>query len=65
MMNSSGGHHAVAGRELWEKLPAFRYDPPPATSALKAAKSGVLVLALWAAGAWVALLLVAPRLKPN
>ena len=65
MMHSTGGHHAVAGRELWEKLPAFRYDPPPATSALNAAKSGVLALALWAVGAWAALLLVAPRLKPN
>lgn len=65
MMNSTGGHHAVAGRELWEKLPAFHYDPPRAASALKAAKSGVMVLALWAAGAWAALLLAAPRLKPN
>ncbi len=65
MMNSSGGHHAVAGRELWEKLPAFNYNPPPPESALKAAKPGVIVLALWAAGAWAALLLVAPRLTPN
>jgi len=65
MMNSRGGHHATAGRELWEKLPAFSYDPPPVESASKAAKPGLTVLALWAVGAWAALLLVAPRLKPN
>lgn len=65
MMNSTGDHHAVAGRELWEKLPAFRYDPPPPAAALKAAGTGMGVLALWAAGAWAALLLAAPRLKPS
>lgn len=65
MMNSRGGHHAMAGRELWEKLPAFNYDPPPPESALKAATPGVIVLAFWAMGAWAALLLAAPRLKPN
>ncbi len=66
MMNSpSDGHGGVAGRALWEKLPAFRYDPPPPAHALRAATPGLVVLFLWAAGAWAALLLVAPRLKPN
>ena len=65
MLNSRGGHHATAGRELWEKLPAFAYDPPPAGAARQAAQPGLLVLALWAAGAWAALLLAAPRLKPS
>lgn len=68
MMNTpaADGHHGgVAGRALWEKLPAFRYDPPPPAHALRAATPGLLVLFLWAAGAWTALLLVAPRLKPN
>lgn len=65
MLNSRGGHHATAGRELWEKLPAFAYDPPPAGAARQAAQPGLLVLALWAAGAGAALLLAAPRLKPS
>jgi len=66
MNNTDGGHHGgTAGRALWEKLPAFRYDPPPPAHALRAATPGLMVLLLWAAGAWAALLLVAPRLKPN
>ena len=66
MNNTSGGHHGgTAGRALWEKLPAFRYDPPPPAHALRAATTGIMVLFLWAAGAWIALLRVAPRLKPN
>ena len=68
MMNTpvAAGHHGgVVGRAFWEKLPAFRYDPPPPTHALRAATPGLVVLFLWAAGAWTALLLVVPRLKPN
>jgi len=67
MMNSTAvGHHGgVADRSLWEKLPAFRYEPPPADHALRAATPGLVVLLLWAVGAWIALLAVAPRLKPN
>ena len=66
MNNTAGGHHGgTAGRTLWEKLPAFRYDPPPPAHALRAATPGLMVLFLWAVGAWTALLLVAPRLKPH
>ena len=65
MLKPGGGHGSVAGRELWEKLPAFRYDPPPLAYALRAATPGLVVLGLWVAGAWAALLYVAPRLKPN
>ncbi len=66
MNNTSGGHHGgTAGRALWEKLPAFRYDPPPPAHALRAATPGIMVLLLWAAAAWIALLRVAPRMKPN
>jgi len=66
MMNSAPGHHGgVVGRATWEKLPAFRYEPPPASQAVRAAASGLAVLLVWAAGAWTALLLVAPKLKPN
>lgn len=65
MMSSRGGHHAVAGRELWEKLPAFTYDSPRADAALEAAKPGLIVLFLWAVGAWAALCWAAPRLKPT
>ena len=66
MDNTAGGHHGgVAGRELWEKLPPFRYEPPPPGHALRAATPGLVVLFLWMAGAWAALLLIAPRLKPS
>ena len=66
MNNTSGGHHGgVADPSLWEKLPAFRYEPPPSAHALRAATPGLVVLLLWAVVAWIALLVVAPRLKPN
>lgn len=65
LMNSRGGPHAVAGRELWEKLPAFRYETFPAPEALRAARPGFIVLALWAIIAWIALFFVAPHVKPN
>lgn len=67
MMNNTraGDHGGVAGRALWEKLPAFSYEPQPPAHALRAAAPGLIVLCLWAAGAWIALFLVAPRLKPN
>jgi ABC-2 type transport system permease protein len=44
------------GRELWEKVPVFRYDPPSATTVLADRLGGALALALWllaAAGACV------------
>lgn len=62
-MMKSTGHGAVAGRALWEKLPAFRYEPPPAGRAVRAAAPGLIVLALWAAAAWAILWRMAPRLK--
>lgn len=61
MMNSTG--HGVVGRSLWEKLPAFRYEPPAVSHAVRAAAPGLLVLVLWAVGAWAALWRIAPRLK--
>ncbi len=66
MNNTSGDHHGgVSGRALWEKLPAFRYDPPPPAHAVRAATPGLVVLGLWAVGAWTALFIIAARLKPN
>lgn len=66
MMNSpTDGHGGVSGSALWEELPAFRYDPPPAAHALRAAIPGLAVLLAWAVGAWVLLLRVAPRLKAS
>jgi ABC-2 type transport system permease protein len=66
-MNSpNAGHHGPGkGRELWEQLPPFRYEAPPAADALAAATPGLIVLCLWLVGSWTALLIVAPRLKPN
>ncbi|MDA1273210.1 MAG: DUF3526 domain-containing protein [Verrucomicrobia bacterium] len=67
MMNNTrpGDHGGVAGRALWEKLPPFRYNPPPPVHILRSAAPGFIVLCLWATGAWIALLRVAQRLKPN
>ena len=67
MMNNSrpGDHGYVVGRAVWEKLPPFQYAPPPPAHALRAATPGLIVLLLWNAGAWAALLLVAPKLKPD
>jgi ABC-2 type transport system permease protein len=66
MMNSPvGGHGGVGGRTLWEKLPAFRYEPPPPAHALRAATPGLAVLLAWAVGAWVLLLRIAPRVKAS
>lgn len=54
-----------AGRELWEKLPAFSYEAPGTDFALSTASPGLIVLCLWVLGSWTALLVAAPRLKPN
>jgi ABC-2 type transport system permease protein len=66
MHNSRPGDHAyTVGRELWEKLPAFQYAPPAPSFARHAAMPGLIVLLLWNVGAWTALCLVAPKLKPD
>lgn len=66
MNNTGGGHHGgVASRDLWEKLPAFQYSPPPPAHGLRAATPGLVVLLLWGVGAWLILFLVTPRLKPD
>ncbi len=62
MMDATQGS---AGRELWEKLPPFEYRPPTPSEALGSATPGLIVLCLWALGAWIVLIAVAPRLKPN
>ncbi len=66
MHNSRPGDHAyTVGRELWEKLPAFQYEPPASSFARRAAQPGLLVLLVWNVGAWTALWVVASRLKPD
>lgn len=35
------------GRELWEKIPLFRYEPPSAAYVLAARRPALLVLAVW------------------
>ncbi len=62
--DKAAGHGAVAGKELWEKLPQFQYEPPSNDDALSAATSGLTVLGFWAIAACVLLVLAAPRLKP-
>ncbi|HBO53391.1 MAG TPA: hypothetical protein DD471_15490 [Planctomycetes bacterium] len=62
MLNSS---HGASGRELWEKLPPFLYQPPPLSHAVSAAMPGLIVLCLWLAAGCAALYFAARRLKPS
>ncbi|MFM1767966.1 MAG: hypothetical protein RJA22_495 [Verrucomicrobiota bacterium] len=59
------GHGAAAGRELWERLPAFRLEPAPVSTALRAAAPGLAILALWAGATWFLLWRIAPRIQPS
>ncbi len=45
----------TAGPELWSRIPAFDYDPPPLASALSRQVVAALVLALWLLGGVLAL----------
>ena len=62
MLNNS---HGASGRELWEKLPPFRYQPPPLSQAVSAARPGLIVLCLWLAAGCAALYFASRRLKPS
>ncbi|MEC7922238.1 MAG: DUF3526 domain-containing protein, partial [Planctomycetota bacterium] len=62
MLNNS---HGASGRELWEKLPPFRYQPPPLSQAISAARPGLIVLCLWLAAGCAALYFASRRLKPS
>lgn len=62
MLNNSQG---ASGRELWEKLPPFLYQPPPLSQAVSAAMPGLIVLCLWLAGGCAALYFASRRLKPS
>ena len=62
MLNNS---HGASGRELWEKLPPFRYQPPPFSQAFSAARAGLTVLCLWAAVSIAALYFASRKLKPS
>ena len=62
MLNNS---HGASGRELWEKLPPFRYQPPSLSQAVSVAMPGLTILCLWLAGGCVALYFASRRLKPS
>ncbi len=57
--------HAPAGRDLWERLPDFAHSLRAFPEALRTAGPGLLILLLWSASIWTALLLLAPRLQPS
>lgn len=66
MKNSRYDDHGyTVGRSHWEKLPPFAYVAPSAAEAFAAALPGLTVLLAWAAGAWLLLLGLAPRLLAN
>ena len=62
MLNNS---HGASGRELWEKLPPFRYQPPSLSQAVSVAMPGLTILCLWLAGGRAALYFASRRLKPS
>ena len=62
MLNNSQG---ASGRELWEKLPPFRYQPPAFSQAVSAAMPGLIVLCLWLVAGCAALYFASRRLKPS
>ena len=62
MLNNSQG---ASGRELWEKLPPFRYQPPSLSQAVSTAMPGLIILCLWLAGGCAALYFASRRLKPS
>ena len=62
MLNNS---HGASGRELWEKLPPFRYQPPSLSQAGSVAMPGLTILCLWLAGGCAALYFASRRLKPS
>ena len=62
MLNNS---HGASGRELWEKLPPFRYKPPSLSQAVSVAMPGLTILCLWLAGGCAALYFASRRLKPS
>ena len=62
MLNNS---HGASGRELWEKLPPFRYHPPSLSEAVSVAMPGLTILCLWLAGGCAALYFASRRLKPS
>ena len=62
MLNNS---HGASGRELWEKLPPFRYQPPSLSKAVSVAMPGLTILCLWLAGGCAALYFASRRLKPS
>jgi len=62
MLNNS---HGASGRELWEKLPPFRYQPPSLSQAVSVAMPGLTILCLWLAGGCAALYFASRRLKPS
>jgi ABC-2 type transport system permease protein len=51
--NQKKGQVYLAGRELWEKVPDFEYEAPPASWVLANTRGSLLILGLWAvAAAW-------------
>jgi len=61
--NAEGKWRARAGRELWETIPAFTYEPPTWQRALASYGLALALLALWLVGTFVAALLAVSRLR--
>jgi ABC-2 type transport system permease protein len=52
-----------AGRDLWEKVPPFRYDPPSLNWAVKECRFSLLVLLLWVTAAAIAAPVAIAKMK--
>jgi ABC-2 type transport system permease protein len=58
-----GDHRYTAGRELWEKLPVFQFEPPPFEVAWTEARPAIAILFGWLAAAILTLYWSASRLR--
>ncbi len=60
---AEGRWRARAGRELWQTIPAFAYEPPSWRKALAPYGPALALLALWLFGTFVAALLAVTKLR--
>ena len=61
---TQGGAVYLATREVWEKVPAFVYQPAPLAQSLREAATPLALLLLWLCVAGAATVLAAMKIKP-
>jgi ABC-2 type transport system permease protein len=61
---TQGGTMYLAARDVWEKVPAFIYEPAPLEQSLRESATPLTMLALWLSVIGAATVLTARRIKP-